>query len=111
MTCTQPFPLPAGSFTVTRGDAWRQEFIFQNADETPLDLVDAGWQFWRSWIDGTPLDVDDSRAQEGVITLSMPESTSRNAKAGPFDMESVHPDLGTRTWIRGVFRFNEDVTK
>ena len=34
-----PSPLDVGSFTVTRGDAWRQESIFQNADETPLDLM------------------------------------------------------------------------
>ena len=109
MTCS-PFPLNVGSTTLTRGDTWSQEFWFENPDATRIDLDAEGWANWRSWLVETPFEVDASRASEGVIELKMNSEMSRNAKAGAYDLEATNGDE-VRTWIRGQFRFDEDVTK
>lgn len=101
------------------GDAWVFSCLFtRDADGLPIDLVDEGWTNWRAqwrpyaksnvFID---LDVNETDAANGRISLSMSEENTADVESnGVFDLEATQAGA-TRTWVRGDVLFKKDVTR
>jgi hypothetical protein len=106
-----------GGLPVYAGDSFSQTFEFLDDGEA-IDLVVEGWSNWIAQYRKTPKSVDfvefvvdDSAADEGVITISLtPQQARELGDSGVFDLQATQN--GTiRTWLKGSIDWSLDVSR
>lgn len=111
--------VPEISLDVYAGDTWRASLVITDQGGAPVDLTDPSWS-WRSQLrrdaSVVEVEVDVSRAAEGVLVLGLEPDVTQTLRGGELDVESrrVDPDSGrpiVRTWLRASVRVRQDVTR
>lgn len=90
-------------------------YIIKDSNGVPIDL--SAWSWEASWrrtaqsANGIVVTVDDSQANVGKFSLSVPASSTRNMKGvGVWDLQGTLDDV-VKTWLAGNTKYIEDVTR
>lgn len=112
-------PVQVPTVSVYAGDTvdW-PTYTFRNASNQPRDLNAEGWTNWAAqWrtrpesVTALTLDVDDSKADEGIITIKASAAvTAAMEAAGVWDLQATKGGV-VHTFLAGKTKYTKDVTR
>lgn len=104
--------------TCRKGDTFKLELTFNEADGTPIDISGYSWKMDVKETDTSAGDIipDSDFTYSSTVTGKLTVSASSTIMAGVsgglyvYDLQSTNSGE-VKTWVYGIFKINEDVSE